>query len=343
MIQRILSARHVRPQRWRAFVAAATALVLTSALASPALASTVNPVNTTFDRPAIVAVAGEYNIAWAGTDANGKVNVATIDSGGNVLQKWTDSSSATFQGTGVALTIDQAFAHFFDVIAWTDLGTTVHVALSGNNFSLACESTGFGSSVDTPYLTVAADGTLYLTTVTSNGAMHVTEVDNSCVHSNGQIGGSFTAGPSTTVAGNTSFDGPTLLDLNSNVGFTPNLWLVWAGTNSAHSINIAKFTPGNPNLGTKFVENKSTIADMGSTTDSAGRGFFTYCGTNHAVFGQHFDGNGPESELPLQGSCAIFTNSNGFINGGVDVTFNGSAFAYIFPNNSNNDLVVNTF
>jgi hypothetical protein len=326
-------------RRWRPLAAVALALGLAVGAATTALAVTVSPVNTTFDRPSISAVpGGGYDIAWAGTDANGKVNVATLDSGAHVKTKWTDSSSSTAAGTGVALTHDPLLS--FSLVAWADLGTTVHVELDTGN-GPACASTGFGTSVDTPYLTVVADGTLYLTTVTSGGVMHVIEVDNSCVHE-GFIGGSFTAGPSTTVTGNTSFVGPTLFDLN--LSGTPNLWLVWAGTNSAHTINIAHFTPGSSNLGTKFTEsNHATVTDLGSTTSSAGNAFFTYCGINNVVFGQHFSGNGPQAETAIGGSCAIFTSRSGFINGGVDVTFNGSSFANIFPNNGDRDLIINTF
>jgi hypothetical protein len=281
----VMSARTLR----LAILLAAPGLAL--ALAAPASAATVSPVNTTYDRPGITLVpGGNFEITWAGTDASGKINGALVNTSGGVINgtKWTDNNSATYQGTGAAIAFDLSLD--FSLIAWTDLNKVVHVAL--DNTGVACESTGFGSSVDTPYLTVAADGTLYLTTVDANGVMHVTAVGNNGCVNEGFIGGpgTLSAGPSTTVAGNTSYNGPTLVDLKGSG--SPDLWLIWAGTHSAHNINIAKFTPGNSNLGTKYVEtNHATITDMGSTTFTAnaqGAAFFTYCGTNNVVYGQWF-------------------------------------------------------
>jgi hypothetical protein len=40
-----------RPRLWRPLAAAAAALTLAAGLATPALASTVSPVNTTYERP----------------------------------------------------------------------------------------------------------------------------------------------------------------------------------------------------------------------------------------------------------------------------------------------------
>lgn len=326
--------------------AAALGLVLAAAVAAPA--ATVNPVNTSYDRPGITLVpGGNYEIAWAGTDTNGRINGAMVNTSGAIINgtKWTDNSSSTYQGTGAAIAFDASLD--FSLIAWTDLGKTTHVALD-TGAGVACDSTGFPSSVDTPYLTVAADGTLYLTTVDSKGFMHVTPVDNNgCVLEGGFGGpGTLIAGPTTNINGNTSYNGPTLVDLFGSG--TPHLWLIWASTNSAHNINIARFTPGNPNLGTKYTEtNHATTTDMGSTTftaDTQGAAFFTYCGTNNVVYGQWFLGTGPETEIALGGSCAIYTH-NGFVNGGVDVTYNPatSSFVYLFPNKGNLDLTIDTY
>lgn len=69
------------------------------------------------------------------------------------------------------------------------------------------------------------------------------------------------------------------------------------------------------------------------------------CGTNNIVYGQHFFGTGPQAELALGGTCAIYTNNAGFINGGVDVAYNPhlSNVDYLFPNLSNRDLILNPY
>lgn len=337
-----------RRLRLLAIPAAALGLVLGTAVA--ASAATVSPVNTTYDRPGITLVpGGDFEITWAGTDPNGEVNGALLNPDGTIVPgtKWTDSNSATYQGTGTAIAYDAALD--FSLIAWTDLSKTVHVAL--DNDGASCESTaGFGTSVDTPYLTLAADGTIYLTTVDAGDVMHVTEVDNNGCVNEGFIGGpgTLTAGPSTTIAGNTSYNGPTLVDLNTSG--TPDLWLIWAGTSSPHDINIAKFTPGHQDLGTKYTENNPnhyTTTDMGATTYSTtpGAAFFTYCGTNNVVYGQWFVGAGPEAEIALGGSCNIYTDSAGFINGGVDVTYDPAttSFDYLFANKGNLDLTLDSY
>lgn len=104
-------------------------------------------------------------------------------------------------------------------------------------------------------------------------------------------------------------------------------------------------TPGNRSLGTKYVETShATSTDLGSTTCIAGGAFFTYCGTNNVVYGQDFFGNGPQGEIAIGGSCAIYA-SHGFVNGGVDVIWGSgiSSFIYIFPNKGSQGLILNTY
>lgn len=326
----------------RALAVAVTAGALVAGAVPPALATTVSPVNSSYDRPGITYLpGGDFDVAWAGTDANGEVNVAQLGQGGNVISKLTDTSSSTFYGTGA--TIAFGFVDF-SLVAWTDLSEKVHVALYTGG-RLACESTNFGSAADTPYLAVAADGTMYLTTADGSGVMHVTEVDNNGCVLEGGIGGSGTlaAGPSTTISGNTTYVGPTLLDLNQSG--TPDLWLIWAGTNSGHNINIARFTPGSSTLGTKYVESShSTITDFGSTNAGAnGGGFFTYCGTNNIPYGQYFNGQVGTEQVLGGDKCGIYTNL-GYTNGGVDVTFNPSQsdYSYLFPE-TNQHLTLDGF
>jgi hypothetical protein len=311
------------------------ALAFVAGSSLTALAGTINPVNTSYDRPGITYMpGGTYEIAWAGADASGKVNIASVAASGNVNSKYTYPGSSTYGGTGAA--ISGGF-YSFALVAWTDLNATVHVALDTGG-GLACDSTNFGSSVDTPYLTLAANGVMYLTTVDGNLGMHVTEItDNGCVNE-GSIGGNGTlgAGQSTAIIGNTTYSGPTLVDLHQYG--TPDLWLIWSGANSAHNINIASFIPGQRYLGQQSVESShSTITDFGSTQALAnGWAFFTYCGTNNVTYGQYLSDSGPGVETQLGSDRCNVSTAAGYTNGGVDVTLNGQtdAFSYFFPNTS---------
>src|ERR1039457_2058024 len=130
-----------RSRTWGPLATVAAALTLAVSAVTPALASTVSPVNTTYDGPSITdAPGGGYYIAWAGTDANGKVNGAMVNSAGTINSdaKWTDTSSSTYPGTGTAIGFDYSLD--VPLVAWTDLGGTVHVALDLNSSSgLICD------------------------------------------------------------------------------------------------------------------------------------------------------------------------------------------------------------
>jgi hypothetical protein len=346
--------------------AAAVALALAasaSVLAAPARASVAGPISpgeSTYDRPSIVNLySGTEEIAWAGTDANGRVNYAEINSSGAIQgTPYTDTSSSTYPGTGVAINYypsTYAPSLDFEVIAWTDLNSRVHVGLISNG--VRCESTDFGYSVDTPSLTFAANSAdqseginLYLVTVDASSVMHVTEVqDNGCATlDTGPTGGAntLTPGPSTAISGQTTWDGPTLLDTTPNS--SPTLYLAWAGTNSAHDINIGGFAFGASSTGltSHIVEsNHATTTDLGNSYGSAGT-LFTYCGTNNAVYGQVFNGGSTEpSEISLGGNCAIYTGSGGYVNGGVDVTYDGSGggYLYLYPTVSSQALTLGKY
>lgn len=350
----------------RSLVGAAAVLALSASagiLAAPAQASvvgTITPAETTYDRPSIVNLSGgTEEIAWAGTDTNGRVNYAEVNSSGAIQGSvHTDNISSTYPGTGVTINFDPSlFAPTldFEVITWTDLNSRVHVGLINGN-SIGCESTDFGNSVDTPTLTYAANSSdetegvnLFLTTVDSGGVMHVTQVeDNGCANPDiGIFGGANTLSPgaSTTISGQTSWDGPTLLDTTPNS--SPTLYIVWAGTNSAHFINIGGFNFGasSTTLTSHITEsNHATTTDFGNSFGSKGT-LFTYCGTNNVVYGQVFNGGAAEpAETALGGNCAIFT-SGGFVNGGVDVTYDGSGggYLYLYPNVSSQRLTLGEF
>lgn len=344
--------------RIRSLVTAATALVtllvVSTTSASAGTVGAIKPGESSYDRPSIVNIGSNLEeIAWAGTDANGTINYAQIDSSGQIQgNPTTYGGSSTYPGTGVAINqVNSLYAPTLNhvVIAWTDLGSVVHVGVIGNG--VQCESTGFPHSIDTPYLTFAPSGSapgdgvsLYLVTVDSGNAMHVTEVQNNgCDNLDvGIIGGpgTLTAGASTTISGQTTWDGPTLLDTTPNSG--PTLWLAWAGTDSAHSINIGSFTFGasSTSIGTHIVErDHQTKTDLGNSYGSRGT-LLTYCGTNNMVYGQVFNGGTTEPpEVSLGGNCAIYT-SGGYVNGGVDITYDSGAggYLYLYPTVSSQGL-----
>ncbi len=268
--------------------------------AGPASAATtaISPGESSYDRPSIVNLGpNREEIAWAGTDTNGEVNYAVANSSGAIQgTPTTDTSSATYPGTGVTLNYDPSTyspALDFVVIAWTDLSAKVHVGLIGNG--IQCESTDFGYSVDTPTLAFAANSAdqsegvnLYLTTVDSGNVIHVTQVqDNNCANLDiGIYGGANTLGPgtSTAISGQTTWDGPTLLDT------TPN---------------------SSPSL--------------------------------------YHGGTGEPGESSLGGNCAIYT-SGGYVNGGVDVTYDSGTkdsthhgYVYLYPNVSSQALILGTY
>ena len=350
--------------------AALGGLCLTAGLAAPASASvigTVSPTHPSYDRPALVddgAGDGTELAVWAGTDTNGELNVATLNDETGAVEgsPWTDTSSSTYQGTGVAAAYagyEEAITTDYTVVAWTDLNSVVHVGILKGD-SIACESTDFGDSYDTPYLTFAREAPgaavaedLYLTTVDSTGHMHVTEVvdnpDNGgCLDGTGVPNPGtdlFAAGASTVITNEASYDGPALFDVSPQS--SPTLLMVWAGTNSAHNINVGFFSPGDQSLyGTTVESGEATTADLGAATEYAtGETLVTYCGTNDLAYGQAFtdqNSTAPAWNESMGGSCNIYKNSAGYINGGVAPVFDttNDLFEYLYPNKGNLDLTL---
>lgn len=367
---RVLPSR--RPRTAVLATASLGALALVAGLAAPASATvigTVSPAKTSYDRPALVDFGTEEGTelaVWAGTDTDGHINVATVDdeSAAVIGSTWTDSSSSTYQGTGVAAAhagYAEAVTTDYVAVAWTDLNAVVHVGIldSAHN-AIACESTNFGYSYDTPDLTFAREAPgdavaedLYLTTVDSGGHMHVTQVVDNPANA-GCLGGPgvpnagtnlFAPGDSTEITSDTTYDGPTLFDVSPQS--YPTLLMVWAGTNSAHTMNAAFFSPDVPTLSQKYVESgEATTADLSSATRyTTGETLVTYCGTNNLVYGQAFGDQNSAKPLwneSLGGSCNIYTNAAGYINGGVAPVFDttNSLFEYLYPNKGNLDLTL---
>ena len=111
-------------------------------------------------------------------------------------------------------------------------------------------------------------------------------------------------------------------------------WLVWAGTDSAHHINIAEYQPatGPDGFGlarvTKSTESShSTDNDIGAdfeptpgATDDSGTVWMSYCGTNNQVYYQEFTSVSGGTEVSEGQSCTV-TVSNGWYSGGTDISY----------------------
>lgn len=324
MLKRI----RIMPPR-AAILALLAALGLAVAVAAPASAATTTS-QTTYDRPSMVVAGGAQYVSWAGSNAAGSVSIANVDDyTSDISNVYVDGASSTAYGTGTALGDSSTLGHV--VVAWTDSSHTVHVAAYVGG-GLVCESEGFGTSYDTPYLASQGwdgNGPLYLAWVDGSSKIHIAEVGvNDCSGS----GGSLYPATSVTIASNTSWDGPALAYDESDGGW----WLTWAGTDSTHTLNFAEFVPGSSTLTNKIVETgKAADTDMSAAFDGQYL-YVTYCGTNNDIYVQWFDGS-TLTQSGLSGNCYSKEDVYGYWDGGVavDYDYSNAALYYSYPNESN--------
>lgn len=319
----------------------AAALVATLAVAAPAHANTISSYST-YNRPSEVEANGEEYVSWADRSSGGYVNIAEVDpASGSVLGHWAYQGSATAAGTGptIAYVAGQA-----PVVAWADGNNHINLAyLAGGG--LVCVTDMNYVTPDTPYISTEGDngeGDLLLTWVDTNLHMNITIIQappysvNDCISIDG-FGTNL--GATTTLGSDTAWDGPSLV--TSGYGTYPTYyWVTWAGTDSGHHLNIAKWAPATNAYGKTFsFVNKTTesthatLTDMGGAYETGnGRVWISYCGTNNVVYDQAWSaGNstGGGSESSLSGSCDIFT-SGGYYSGGVGVGYDYTSGALVF-------------
>lgn len=315
----------------------ASASASASASTSTAASITATGIGeSTFNLPSMTESGGAEYMAWAGTDTDGLVNVAKLNSSLSAVSDgpWTYGTvgldgPATANGTGPgtsSTTAGQGGAKYL-VVVWvreTDQAVMVDSfdpsSTNGvtQNYGFGCQ-TKIGVSPDTATITSQEPdgaGALYVSFVNPNGEINVDKIDpSSCA---GKAGSSQTFGYTPyTVTNATSWDGPALISDNGS------LYLAWAGFNSPHYINIAPYKPGNSTVTATVETNHATLTDMGGMYDpDTGLNWISYCGTtNDLVYFQNFTGSAGGTEQSTGATCT-FSTYNGIDSGGVGVAFN---------------------
>jgi len=320
----------------------AAALIALAFTAGIAHASTLNSIGqTTENRPSTVEFGSAEYVAWAGTDTAGEVNVAKLTSGMTGISDgpWTYSGSGTDIGAGptLAATTGGEGGAAFLVVAYTNSSGQVEVDAvnpndTGSNSGYECQ-TQVGNSTDTPYITSEGDdgtGDLFLAYANSSESDEITveRLDPSqCNGSSGFID----VLSSYTITTDTSWSGPALIpDGYNGMAGSSTLYLAWAGNNSAHNLNIAKYYYGATSFASKTTESShSTTTDIGGAYDTAsGQNWISYCGsgTSNYVYYQSFSGNAGGTEMTTGAKCDV-TIYNGYYSGGVGVGYDYSSQA----------------
>jgi hypothetical protein len=231
------------------------------------------------------------------------------------------------------------------------------VCVTDLKYLLGTSSTPDGVSHDTPFLSTEGyngKGQLFLTWVDNASLnLHISQVvtpDISFCNSTG--GFNVNRGATTNVTTDTSWDGPAFITSGYNGtsgGSSEKFFLVWAGTDSGHHINIAQYlwdVQGPSGLMfsrvAKHTEtNHATTTDMGGDYDAAdGQAFMSYCGTNNDVYFQSFSTVNGGTEVQEGGvSCSIFV-SGGFYSGGAGISYDYTDLDMLlsWPNKSTHNI-----
>jgi hypothetical protein len=313
------------------FVAAV--LALAGGLAAPAQAAVGTSVYT-YNRPSTVELGGAEYMGWADQSSSGQVHVAKMNGSGGQSASWTESSS-TYLATGPTI----AGSNGELAVAWTDSEGTLRLAetTGGGGGGFKCETIvnqylfdndGVYSlpnsfyAVATPYLTSEGDdgsGRLYLTWVSDNGSyLHVTQFD---APGPSGCGSGFTAVSNTNFS-DTSWDGPAMVVSGYGTS-SEHYWLMWAGTDSGHHLNIAEYDTSWNRLSKNTESSHATLTDMGGGYLTSGKTIWmSYCGTNNDVYYQEFTttSGGPETQVPFGVTCDV-NQYNGYYSGGVGVSY----------------------
>jgi surface antigen len=307
--------------------AALIALMFTAGVAHATTSARIG--QSTENRPSTVEAGGAEYMAWAGTDSNGEVNVAKLNSGMTGLSAgpWTYSGSSTDIGAGPTLTDTTGGEGntSFLVVAYTNASGQVWVDAvnpsDSSNSGYECQ-TQVGLSPDTGYL--------YLAYVNSSQNDEITVERLNPSQCNG-TSGSIPVASSYTITSDTSWSGPALIaDGFNGTDGSATLYLAWAGNNSAHNLNIAKYSYGATSFSSKTTESShSTTTDIGGAYDTAtGQNWISYCGsgTSNYVYYQSFTGSAGGTEQSMGTTCDVAVY-NGYYSGGVGVGYDYSSKA----------------
>lgn len=304
-------------------VVVVTTAILTITGATSARADTATTNIHTYNRPSIVELGAADYMAWADTSANGDVQVTKLNSDHTQGATWTQSS-ITHLGTGP--TIAAANGHV--VVAWTDDTGTIHLAetTGGTGGGFQCETYFNFNSIYTPYLTSEGDdgtGKLYLTWVDSAAEMHVDEIDTP---SPGQ-GCQFSVAYNDLItSADSTWVGPAMAVSGYGTG-SEKFWLMWAGTDSTHHLNIATYDQNWTRINKSTESTHATTTDIGAAFNTAdGQLAMSYCGSypNYGVYYQDFSSVTGGTEQHEPGSCDTRVY-DGYYSGGVGTWYEYSS------------------
>ncbi len=311
-------------------------------LAGPAQASTPAPSTGiySYNRPSTVEWGGQEYIAWADKNTPGRIHIGVVDSNDSVSDAFYYDTGGLWAGTGPTIAAVNGSGL---IVAWVAGNGYIHLQEVVNGFfecdtipdtQLNEDGTSAPLSHYTVDLTTEGDdgtGQLYMTWADTSGGVYITSVtppsSNTCA--------GVATGPEwdvgfTTNTGQAAWSGPALTVSHYGAS-NEHYWLVWAGTNSSHSLNIEEFAPGSLYLtelskGTESTH--STNVDMGAAYDTAtGYAWMSYCGTNDVVYYQEFTGTGGGPETTDGGQCDVSpgNTSTGYLSGGVGAGYEYSA------------------
>lgn len=306
------------------------------AAAAPAYTATCTSTSAlcTYNRPATVGVpGGAVYLAWADVGSAGAIHVALLkdrsaQDGTATAGSWTDPKSTTFYGTSPSVQLGNGAI----IVAWSNLNGQVTLAEPDSAGGL-CETRPGVTSYQTPFLTTEGAygaGSSYLTWVASDGTMHIDKLSIPTL-SQCNAGGSFAISEVAHITTDTSWDGPALAISGYGSG-SEDYWLMWAGTDSGHHLNVAEYSSSWNRLGKTTEPAHSTLTDMGGMSTS-NEVWMTYCGTNNLVYYQAWQagsgtgGAGRVGRFNSGSRCSVTTFTTGgntYYSGGVDISAIGN-------------------
>jgi hypothetical protein len=327
-----------------AAIAAVAAALLPALAAGPARAFSGGLALKTYNRPSTVEWGGTEYMAYADQTGPGHVHVVKFNSDGTVRTEWTSTSTSTYLATGPTIAVSNGAI----VVTWADSGGWIHIAEPVGTGGFGCEAVinqdfwnnspslhggvPFEQTGVTPYLTSEGDdgaGNLYLTVGDAISNMHVVQLSvptpAQCV-SSADVG-FFAINVVGISTADTTWDGPAMV-VSGYKTSSEHFWLMWAGTDSGHHLNIAEFTSAWVRMGKGTETSHSTLTDMGGAYFTAqGTVAMSYCGTNNVPYVQRFTttAGGAETQILSGASCDINKDSPTtgvtFYSGGVGVGY----------------------